>query len=209
MKQASGKRATTFGRQGDSIRRRELVLLLGSAMMTARILRAQQKAMPVIGLLSSGPPGANAAKVAAFCQGLREIGYVEGQNLAIEYRWAEGHYNRLPALAAELVGRKVDVIVAMAGTPSALAATNETSTIPIVFLVLPGRASGLVASVARPDGNVTGVGMFSIELFSVPCANLSAGVSARFPLRDLDNRNRQLGVLRLTDATIAQSFSKN
>jgi putative ABC transport system substrate-binding protein len=93
----------------------------------------------VIGLLSSGPPGANAAKVAAFCQGLREIGYVEGRNLAVEYRWAEGHYNRLPALAAELVGRKVDVIVAMAGTPSALAATNETSTIPIVFLVSPGR----------------------------------------------------------------------
>ena len=139
MKQASGKRATIFGRQGDSIRRRELVLLLGSAMMTARILRAQQKAMPVIGLLSSGPPGANAVKVAAFCQGLREIGYVDGQNLAIEYRWAEGHYNRLPALAAELVGRKVDVIVAMAGTPSALAATNETSTIPIVFLVSPSR----------------------------------------------------------------------
>jgi ABC transporter substrate binding protein len=81
------------------------------------------------------PAGANAAKVAAFCQGLREIGYVEGQNLAIEYRWAEGHYNRLPALAAELVGRKVDVIVAMAGTPSALAATNETSTIPIIVLI--------------------------------------------------------------------------
>ena len=72
------------------------MLLLGSAMMTARILRAQQKAMPVIGLLSSGPPGANAAKVAAFCQGLREIGYVEGQNLTIEYRWAEGHSDRLP-----------------------------------------------------------------------------------------------------------------
>ena len=139
VRQASGKRATTFGRQGDSIRRRELVLLLGSAMMTARILRAQQKAMPVIGLLSSGSPGANAAKVAAFCQGLREIGYVEGQNLAIEYRWAEGHYNRLPALAAELVDRKVDAIVAMAGTPSALVATNETSTIPIVFLVSPSR----------------------------------------------------------------------
>ena len=139
MRQASGKRATTFGRQGDSIRRRELVLLLGSAMMTARILRGQQKAMPVIGLLSSGPHGANAALLAAFRQGLSDIGYVEGQNLAIEYRWAEGHYDRLPALAADLVGRQVDVIIAMGSTPAALAATNATSTIPIVFLVLPGR----------------------------------------------------------------------
>ena len=104
-------------------------------MMTARILRAQRKAMPVIGFLGSTWPGPNAANMAAFRQGLSDIGYVEGQNLAIEYRWAEGHYDRLPALAADLVGRQVDVIVTTGGTPSALAATNATSTIPIVFLV--------------------------------------------------------------------------
>jgi putative ABC transport system substrate-binding protein len=138
VRQASGKRATTFRRQGDSIRRRELVLLLGGAMMTARILRAQRKAIPVIGLLGSTFPGPNAANVAAFRQGLAEIGYVEGQNLAIEYRWAEGHHDRLPALAADLVERKVDVIIAMGGTSLALAAKSATSTIPIVFLVSPG-----------------------------------------------------------------------
>ena len=96
--------------------RRELVLLLGGAMSTARSLCAQQKAMPVIGYLSSDSPGPDAANVAAFRQGLSETGYVEGQNVAIEYRWAEGRYDRLPALAADLVGRKVDVIVASGGT---------------------------------------------------------------------------------------------
>jgi putative ABC transport system substrate-binding protein len=122
------------------MRRRELVLLLGGAMMTARILRAQRKAMSVIGFLGSTWPGPNAANMAAFRQGLSDIGYVEGQNLAIEYRWAEGHYDRLPALAADLVGRQVDVIVTTGGTPSALAVKNATSTIPIVSLVSPGRS---------------------------------------------------------------------
>jgi putative tryptophan/tyrosine transport system substrate-binding protein len=135
----SAKRATTFGRRGDPMRRRELVLLLGGAMMTARILRAQQKATAVIGVLCSTSPGPNTANVAAFRQGLSDIGYVEGQNLAIEYRWVEGHHDRLPALFADLVGRKVDAIIAMGATPSALAAKNATSTIPIVFLVSPGR----------------------------------------------------------------------
>jgi len=121
------------------MRRRELGPLLGVAMMTARILRAQQKARPEIGFLSSTSPGPAAPYAAAFRQGLSEIGYVEGKNLAIEYRWAEHHYDRLPALAADLVDRKVDVIIAMGGTPAALAATNATSTIPIVFLVSPGR----------------------------------------------------------------------
>ena len=122
------------------------MLLLGGAMTTARALRAQQKAMPVIGYLESGAPGASAPLVAAFHQGLSETGYVEGQNLGIEYRWAEHPYDRLPALAADLVGRKVDLIVAAGGVLSALAAKGATSTIPIVFTaVIDPVDLGLVA----------------------------------------------------------------
>ena len=103
--------------------------------------------------------------MAAFRQGLSETGYVEGQNVAIEYRWAEGRYDRLPALAADLVGRKVDVIVTSGGDPAALAAKNATSTIPIVFTVGGDPvAAGLVASLARPGGNLTGVSILAVEL---------------------------------------------
>ena len=146
------------------MRRRELMLLLGGTMTAARALRAQQKAMPVIGYLAGGSPGPNAPLVAAFRQGLSETGYVEEQNLAIEYRWAEGRYDRLPALAADLVGRKVDVIVT-GNLTSALAAKSATSTIPIVF-VSEGDAvgDGLVASLARPGGNLTGFTTIAVEL---------------------------------------------
>ncbi len=147
------------------MRRRELMLLLGGAMIAARAVRAQQNAMPVIGFLNSTSPGPFAAQVAAFHQGLSETGYVEGQNVVIEYRWAEGRDDRLAALAADLVGRKVDVIVAGGSINSALVAKNATSTIPIVF---PGIsdpvAAGLVASLARPGGNLTGFSPFQIEL---------------------------------------------
>jgi len=144
--------------------RRELILLVGGAMTAPRTLRAQQKAMSVIGFLGSTPPGGQVAPfVAAFLQGLSETGYVEGQNVTIEWRWAEGHYDRLPALAADLVGHKVDVIVT-GTTPAALAAKSATSTIPIVFNVGDPVGQGLVASLARPGGNLTGFTPFLMEL---------------------------------------------
>jgi putative tryptophan/tyrosine transport system substrate-binding protein len=101
------------------VKRRELLLLLGGAISVPRVLRAQQKAPPVIGYLGIGSPGPYAPVVAAFHQGLTEAGWVEGQNVAIEYRWAEGHPDRLPALAADLVGRKVDVMVTGGGAAGA------------------------------------------------------------------------------------------
>jgi putative ABC transport system substrate-binding protein len=145
--------------------RRELLILLGGALMAARGLRAQQKALPVIGFLGSTSPGPFAPFVAAFHQVLNETGYVEGQNVAIEYRWAEDHSDRLPALAADLVGRKVDVIVASGGLAPALAAKSATSTIPIVFTGLNDPVTaGLVASLARPGGNLTGFSQINFEL---------------------------------------------
>jgi putative tryptophan/tyrosine transport system substrate-binding protein len=122
--------------------------------------------MPVIGFLGSSSPGPFAPFVAAFQQGLSESGYVEGQNLTIEYRWAENSYDRLPALAAELAGRKVDLIVT-GGTPAALAAKSATPTIPIVFSgVGDPVAVGLVASLARPGGNITGISEMATEQMS-------------------------------------------
>jgi putative ABC transport system substrate-binding protein len=150
------------------MRRRDFGSLLGgmAAFTTGSApLSAQQKAMPVIGYLSGGAPGPAASYVAALRQGLSETGYVEGQNLTIEYRWAEGRFDRLPALAADLVGRKVDVIVTASASPAARAAKNATSTIPIVFASSddPVKA-GLVTSLARPGGNLTGVSVLVSEL---------------------------------------------
>ena len=145
--------------------RRELLILLGGVVIAPRGLRAQQKAMPVIGYLGAGSPGPNAPLVAAFHQRLSETGWLEGQNLAIEYRWDEGRYDRLPALAADLVGRKVDVIVAPS-INAALAAKSATSTIPIVFLAGDPVTVGLVASFARPGGNVTGISVMTPEMIS-------------------------------------------
>jgi putative tryptophan/tyrosine transport system substrate-binding protein len=146
------------------MRRRDLLLLLlGGAMAAARALRAEHKAMPVIGYLGSAGPSAHYA--AAFHQGLSETGYVVGQNVTIEYRWAENRDDRLPALAADLVGRKVDLIVASGSLLCALAAKSATSTIPIVFPAISDPvAAGLVASLARPGGNITGSSPFQFEL---------------------------------------------
>ncbi len=131
------------------MRRRKLMLLLGGAMTAAGALHAQQKAMPVIGWLDATSAGSRASYLAVFRQELSETGYVEGQNLAIEYRWAEGRYDRLPALAADLVGRKVDVILSTGGVPSAVAAKSATSTIPIIFMSGSTRSSSAWSPVSR------------------------------------------------------------
>jgi putative tryptophan/tyrosine transport system substrate-binding protein len=144
--------------------RRELLVLMAGALTAARGLRAQQKAMPVVGFLNSASPGTWPPNVAAFREGLSETGYIEGQNVSIEYRWAGGNYDRLAALATDLVGHKVDVIVT-GGVPAALAAKNATTTIPIVFTgVADPVAAGLVASLARPGGDLTGFSSLGGEL---------------------------------------------
>jgi len=141
-------------------RREALAIRAGAALSRPLAARAQQKVMPVIGLL-----GENPGFMAGVRQGLSEAGYVEGQNVAFEYRLAESRYDRFPALAADLVGRKVDLIVTGNGTPSALAAKNATSTIPIVFtFVSDPVGAGLVASLAHPGGNVTGFSIMATEL---------------------------------------------
>jgi putative ABC transport system substrate-binding protein len=127
--------------------------------------RAQQPAMPVVGFLSSRSPGESASVVAAFRQGLKETGSIEGKNVAIEFRWAEGQYDRLPALATELVGRQVAVIAAVGDAVSTLAAKGAAPTIPIVFVIGGDPVSfGLVASINRPGGNITGVSLISSVL---------------------------------------------
>jgi putative tryptophan/tyrosine transport system substrate-binding protein len=148
------------------IGRREFIVTLSSVATWPFASRAQQAGMPVIGFLHGAAAEGYAPMVTAFRRGLKETGYVEGLNIAVEYRWAEGHYDRMPALAADLVRRQVAGIVT-GGTPAAFAAKAATSTIPIVILVgIDPVQAGLVASLNRPGGNVTGLAAQTVELAS-------------------------------------------
>jgi putative tryptophan/tyrosine transport system substrate-binding protein len=172
--------------------------LLGIAAASPLAARAQQP-MPVIGYLMAGSPAPNAPLVAAVRQGLRETGYVEGQNLAIEFRAAEGHYDRLPTLAADLVGRKVDSIVA-GNAPAALAAKSATSTIPIVFASEGDPVQlGLVASFNRPGGHITGVSVMLAELMPKRLELLSELVPQARVIALLVNPNNALSDAMVRD----------
>lgn len=147
------------------MKRRDLLLALGAVAVRMGTVQAQQSAMPVIGYLGPEAPVPFASRVRAFREGLAEAGFVEGRNVAIEFRWAEGQYARLPELAADLVARRVDMIVAPGGAPVALAAKAATSTIPIVFEMGGDPvAVGVVSNLSRPDGNITGVSSLSVEV---------------------------------------------
>jgi putative ABC transport system substrate-binding protein len=162
------------------MKRREFITLIGGAAVTWPLTaRAQQRAMSMIGFLSSRSPGESAGVVAAFRQGLGEAGFVEGQNLAIAFRWAEGRYDRLPALAAELVDLRVVALFAAGGPPSALAAKAATSTVPVVFSAVndPVRL-GLVPSLNRPSGNITGMSFLNSEIIGKSAQLLKETVPA-------------------------------
>jgi putative ABC transport system substrate-binding protein len=177
------------------MRRRDFITPIGSAVAAWPLAaRAQQPAMPVVGFLSSRSPGESAGVVAAFRQGFGESGFVEGQNVVIAFRWAEGHYDRLPALATELVDLHVAALFAAGGPPSALAAKAATSTIPVVFSAVndPVRM-GLVPSLNRPGGNVTGMSLLTYEMIGKMTQLLKEMVPAAAGIAYLVNPSSQAG----------------
>jgi putative tryptophan/tyrosine transport system substrate-binding protein len=195
------------------MRRREFIMLLGGAAVAPSLLwplatRAQQQAMPVVGILGISAPETIGDRLRAFRLGLKEVGYIDGENLAIDYRWTENQFDRLPELAADLVRRRVAVITTVAG--ASLAAKLATTSIPIVFIATedPVRI-GLVASLARPGGNLTGINIFSAELVAkrlelvrelLPSAARiaalisPAGPSSEATLRDIEPAADALGL---------------
>jgi len=205
------------------MRRRDIITLLGGAATWALSAGARSQIIPVIGYLGPESPGSFASRVKAFREGLAETGFTEGRNVAIDFRWAEGQYNRLPALAADLVNRKVDVIAAPGGAPVALAAKSATTTIPIVFemggdpIVL-----GIVDSLSRPGGNLTGISSLSVEVSgkrlefmhdALPAATVFAVVAnptsptAPLQLRNLHTAAEKLGTqLHVLYASTGQEF---
>jgi putative tryptophan/tyrosine transport system substrate-binding protein len=205
------------------VKRREFIALLGGAAAAWPLAaRAQKAAMPVVGVLLPTSPDANADRLRAFRQGLKDTGYVEGENVAIEYRSAEGHNDELPVLAADLVRRQVAVIASPVGAPSALAAKAATTTIPIVFGVGedPVRL-GLVASLARPGGNLTGINYFNSELVAkrlqllrelVPTATrvvvlVNPAASAETTLRDVEAAAPAIGFkIRVLNASTSREI---
>jgi putative tryptophan/tyrosine transport system substrate-binding protein len=208
-----------------SMRRRDFVSLLGGAAAAwPLVVRAQQSPMPVIGYFGIASPDLFASRLRAFRQGLSESGYVEGRNVAIEYRWAEGHYDRIAALIEDLVRREVTVIAAPGSTPAALAAKAATRTIPVVFVTAADPvAARLVASLNRPGGNLTGVTALALELGPkqlellrevVPTAtvmallvNPASRVLAETQSRDLQATAHALGLqLHVVHARTASDF---
>ena len=203
------------------MKRREFIMLLGGAATWPLGARAQQPSMPVIGLLGATTPHGYAAQLAAFHQGLSEAGFIEGRNVAIEYRWAEDQYDRLPALAADLVRRQVTVIATLGGNTASVAAKAATTTIPVVFhgSVDPVEA-GLVASLNRPGGNVTGVVTLNMDTGQkrlmhelLPAATTiglllnPANAVAEAQSKDLQAAARTLGLqLRIANASTERDF---
>jgi putative ABC transport system substrate-binding protein len=210
------------------MKRRDVLSLLGGAAVTPIVwpdaARAQQPVMPAIGLLGSESLDLWASRMRAFGRGLKEAGYVEGQNVVIEYRWAEGHNDRLPALAADLVRRRVNVIAAPGSTPAALAAKAATSTIPIIFWVGSDPIElGLVSSLNRPGGNLTGVTTLNVGLVAkrvellhevVPGTNSIAllinptsSILTKISIEDAQAAARRLGLeLHVLNASTERDF---
>jgi putative tryptophan/tyrosine transport system substrate-binding protein len=203
--------------------RREIVAQLGSLALLAPVTSRAQPALPVIGYLGAQTPASFASRIAAFREGLAELGFVEGRNVLVEFRWAEGQHNRLPDLARDLVARQVAVIVAPGGAPAALAAKSATTTVPIVFeMGADPIAIGLVGSLSRPEGNLTGVSSLNVEVTPkrleiihelIPtAANIAILVNPTSPttesqLRSLEHPARAFGMnLRILRASTEPDF---